>query len=114
MDRWLMATAVDAEALKQCSLHRCAQAIMRGLVRQLRPQVWSELALLRGGVVEWVREGCGFGGLGAPRPGFYPNTWNPQRDGPVRPLSAEARLPYFGFRLVRRLHKRQEEEENLW
>lgn len=115
MDRWLRAAPLDVEALTQCPLHRSAQAIVRGLLRQSRPRVWGELALLRGGVVEWVREGRGFGGLGAPRPGFHPNTWNPQRDAPVRPLRAEARLPYFGFRCVRRWHERQqEEEEDLW
>jgi len=114
MDRWLRAAPLDVELSKQCPMHHSAKAIVRGLLRQLRPTVWGELALLRKGVVEWVREDRGFGGLGAPRPTFYPNTWNPQRDEPVRPLRAEVRLPYFGFRCVRRLPERQKEEEDLW
>lgn len=89
------------ETLRSCPMHRAAHAILQGLLRQLEPESWGELALLRGGLIEWVRVGQGFAGLGAPRPQFYPNTFNPLHDDPVRPLR-EQRLPYFGFRLVYR------------
>lgn len=88
------------ETLTSCPMHRAAHAILRRLLRQLQPKSWGELALLRGGLIEWVRVGQEFAGLGAPRPQFLPNTFNPQHDDPVRPL--RKRVPYFGFRLVYR------------
>jgi formylglycine-generating enzyme required for sulfatase activity len=60
-----------------------------------------DLSLMQCGVVEWVRQGSAWVGLGAPRPEFHPNLWNPQVDE-VRPLRAGVRIPYFGCRLVRR------------
>jgi hypothetical protein len=115
IDRVLSQTPLDAQTVGKVasdSMHLTARRIVRRLVRQLKPQMWSELALLRGGVIEWVRVGTHFAGLGSPRPQFYPNTFNPQRDDPVRPLSQE-RLPYFGFRPVRRLSVDPEDEEEL-
>jgi hypothetical protein len=52
-------------------------------------------------VVEWVRQGQTWVGLGAPRPQFHPNLWDPLTNE-VKPLRLDERLPYFGFRLVRR------------
>jgi hypothetical protein len=60
-----------------------------------------DLSLLRGGLVEWVRRDQTWLGVGAPRPEFYPNLWDPLTNE-VKPLHADERLPYFGFRLVRR------------
>ncbi len=60
-----------------------------------------DLALMREGLVEWVGQGKTWAGLGAPRPGFFPNLWDPL-DHEVKPIRLDERLPYFGFRLVRR------------
>jgi len=69
-----------------------------------------ELSLMQGGLVEWVRygdngntgdNGDNWLGLGAPRPAFHPNLWDPAKNY-VRPLRPDKRLSYFGFRLVRR------------
>ena len=70
-------------------------------------KTWGGLTLSRGGVVEWVREGRAFGGLGTPRPGLLPNIYNPQLDvwHPAR-----RRLDYLGFRLIRRWPTEREED----
>ena len=60
-----------------------------------------EITLMRGGLVEWVRKNDAWIGLGAPRPSFYPNLWNPAHNH-VKPIHSERRMRYFGFRLVRR------------
>lgn len=61
----------------------------------------ADQGLFRGGIVEWVREGDGFVGLGAPSAEFLPNLWDPLADV-VRPLRPEERSRALGFRLVRR------------
>ena len=53
------------------------------------------------GVVEWAGKGGSWVGLGAPRPDFQPNLWNPLVEE-VRANRPGERLRYFGFRLVRR------------
>ena len=60
----------------------------------------QEYSLMRGGLVEWVRQGKQWVGLGAPRPQFQPNLWDPLTNE-VKPLQPRQRLPYFGFRLIR-------------
>jgi hypothetical protein len=40
-------------------------------------------------------------GLGSPRTEFQPNLWDPLTKE-VKPIDPNERLPYFGFRLVRR------------
>jgi hypothetical protein len=60
-----------------------------------------DFSLMRGGLVEWVRQGQSLVGLGAPRPAFQPNLWDPLTHT-VKPIHPDERLPYFGFRLVRR------------
>jgi hypothetical protein len=60
------------------------------------PPSLLDLSFMQGGVVEWVRQGNTWTGLGAPRPEFHPNLWNPQIDE-VRPLRAGARVPFFWF-----------------
>lgn len=60
-----------------------------------------EFMLMEGGLVEWVRDGAGYAGLGAPRPESHPNLWRPMSEV-VRPIRPTDRLPYFGFRLVKR------------
>lgn len=106
VDRFLLAqpfTAADAAALSaDVNLHRSAKLLLNVLL-QHAPQTWGQLALLRGGLLEWVSSGPKtFGGLGVPRPQFYSLIMNPQRDRPVTPLR-DGRYKYFGFRLVRPL-----------
>ncbi|HEX2987775.1 MAG TPA: SUMF1/EgtB/PvdO family nonheme iron enzyme [Chloroflexota bacterium] len=82
----------DLPAIAAGILHRLAAQIPTGSAR--------EFALLAGGVVEWVRRGDSWLGLGAPRYQFHRNAWNPLFNE-VRPIRAGDRLPFFGFRLVR-------------
>lgn len=82
-------------------LARPADQILQGLEKQLQPKEMLGLSLMRGGMVEWVREGNRWCGVGCPRPSLCPNVWNPLADV-VRPIRPADRLPYFGFRLVRR------------
>lgn len=67
----------------------------------VQPRTLLDLSLMRGGVVEWVQQSGAWLGLGAPRAEFYPNLWDPSADE-IKPLRTDVRLPYFGFRLVRR------------
>jgi len=71
------------------------------LMTQRRAHSLLDLSLMRGGVVEWVRQRNTWVGLGAPRPEFHANLWNPLEDM-VRPIRVGERLPYFGLRLMRR------------
>lgn len=82
-------------------VHPAARAIVELIVRQAQPRTWSELTLMEGGVIEWLRDGPVFGGFGKPRPQFLPNVFNPLYDDPRVPLHDD-RSPYFGFRLVHR------------
>lgn len=79
-----------------------ARAIVEQLLAQLPARSLLDLSLMRGGLVEWVREGAGWVGLGAPRPEFKAHLWDPLQDV-VRPVQAGERVGYFGFRLVRRM-----------
>lgn len=94
----------DAVSLRtDARLARSARALLSWWIDVRRPQRWSELALLQGGLLEWVRMGPrNFGGLGRPRPEFRGILINPQRDDPVKPIQ-QRRLAYFGARLVRSL-----------
>jgi len=78
-----------------------AGTVLAQLTRQLDPLLMADLALLRGGLVEWARQEQNWVGLGAPRPQFYSNLWDPLFNE-VKPIRPGERLPYFGFRLVRR------------
>lgn len=79
-----------------------ARVVLEKLTTHLQASSLCDLSLMRGGVVEWVRQRDSWVGLGAPRREFHPNLWNPLEDG-VRPIRATERLPYFGLRLVRGL-----------
>lgn len=78
-----------------------AGAILDTLADLLDPNSMLDFSLMRGGLVEWVRHGETLAGLGAPRPEFHPNLWEPLRHT-VTPIRPAERLPYFGLRLVRR------------
>jgi formylglycine-generating enzyme required for sulfatase activity len=93
------------EGLDNKRVHPAARAIVELIVSEAQPKTWGELALLRGGVIEWVREDENFKGLGAPRPQFLPSVFNPERDEPLFPLQ-DQRSRYFGFRLLQRRTKK--------
>jgi hypothetical protein len=68
--------------------------------RRDEPVTWADALLLVGGLVEWVREGAHYVGMGAPRAAFYPNLYRPPSTV-VRPISLDQRIRHFGFRCVR-------------
>jgi hypothetical protein len=78
-----------------------ADIILEGLERQIHIRSMLDFSLMRGGLVEWVWQGKDLVGLGAPRPEFHPNLWEPLLNE-IKPIHLDERLPYFGFRLVRR------------
>lgn len=82
--------------------HEEAMTILDRLNDQIHPVTALDVSLMRNGLVEWVREGDEFVGLGNPRQLLHPNLWNPLCDE-VRPISMEERILYFGLRLVRRM-----------
>jgi hypothetical protein len=114
LDTWrllaqlLLAAPLTPEAFNGIAgdnrLHAAARGTLLALWHHARPTTWGELALLRGGLLEWVRGGPAqpFGGLGEPRPRFHRIIFNPQRDAPTRPPGG-ARSRCFGARLVRPL-----------
>jgi hypothetical protein len=106
--RTMTDTLVTKNALREMDsdkAHPAARAIVESILNQAQPRTWAELALLRGGLIEWVHEGEGFKGLGIPRPQFLPAVFNPMRDEPLLPLQ-NGRSRYFGFRLVCRRSRR--------
>lgn len=78
-----------------------ARSIVRRLVEHFQPCAVVDLSLMRGGILEWVREGESWVGLGAPRVEVWPHLWDPLTDV-IRPARPGERLRHFGFRLVRR------------
>jgi formylglycine-generating enzyme required for sulfatase activity len=66
------------------------------------PTTLAELALMTGGVLEWVRDGAQWGGYGLPRPTLYDVLCDPLTCPPVLPMRATDRLGFFGIRAVRR------------
>jgi hypothetical protein len=78
-----------------------AAAFVAEWAKQMPGYLMLDLSLMRGGLVEWARQGRAWVGLGAPRPQFQPNLWDPLSHV-IRPLHPNERLPYFGFRLIRR------------
>lgn len=78
-----------------------ARAILHRLEEQTHIRSMLDYTLMRNGLVEWVRHQKTFVGLGQPRPSFHPNLWEPLAHT-INPIDTRERLPYFGFRLVRR------------
>lgn len=58
-----------------------------------------DFTLMREGLVEWVRDGSEYVGVGLPRSSFLANAYNPLND---KILRIEERVFCFGFRLIRR------------
>jgi hypothetical protein len=67
----------------------------------LNPNSMLDVSLMRHGLVEWVKKGKSYAGLGVPRPEFQGNLWDPMINE-IKPITLTDRVPYFGFRLVRR------------
>ncbi|PZN69060.1 MAG: hypothetical protein DM484_30465 [Candidatus Methylumidiphilus alinenensis] len=86
------------------SQQELATILLRRLQDQAQSQSLLDLSLLRGGLVEWVRDGDAWKGLGAPRHSFKPNLWNPLSDT-VQPIRTGQRLEFFGVRLVREMEQ---------
>lgn len=95
--------ALDAEP--PFAMGHIARTILRRIHEARRPHSLAALMLMRGGVLEWVREASsrysrrGFGGYGTPRMGFYPNNISPALDLPTHPSSDDA-LRFYGVRVV--------------
>jgi formylglycine-generating enzyme required for sulfatase activity len=107
IDRELLATPLTAgqttELESSPQLSRSARQMLHCILKHSPPN-WAGLALMRGGLLEWVSSGpMTYGGLGVPRPQYYSLIINPQRDRPVTPLRPD-RNKVFGFRLVRSLN----------
>jgi len=79
-----------------------ALKILQQLKEQLNPSAWLDLTLMMGGLTEWVLYKDRWVGLGSPRSEFYPNLWNPLSDI-VEPFLLDLRIPFFGFRLIRKI-----------
>ncbi|MBN1993204.1 MAG: SUMF1/EgtB/PvdO family nonheme iron enzyme [Anaerolineae bacterium] len=78
-----------------------AGAILDKFTAKLQARSMLDFSLMQHGLVEWARQGHSWVGLGAPRPKFQPHLWDPLSNE-VKPIRLDERLPYFGFRLVRR------------
>ena len=74
-----------------------ASHIWNQLARQ--SSTLKDLTLMHNGLIEWVKKGSKFVGLGSPRASFLHNVFNPMTDEWV-PL--KDRVFYLGFRLIRR------------
>ena len=118
VDRVLDATALNIDLLKASTVCPAARAILAQLLAQGNPRTWGELALLRGGVAEWVHwpeavlvhnHSTPFGALGKP-PG---TTWAPHVDLPSRPIISHHRNSLFGFRPIFRWAQ-LETANDLW
>jgi hypothetical protein len=82
-------------------------------LERLHPNSMLDVSLMRHGLVEWVRKDKSFVGLGVPRPEFQGNLWDPMVNE-VAPINLTARVPYFGFRLVRRSEWYLSDRETTW
>jgi hypothetical protein len=78
-----------------------SKAILERLSKQLDIRSLRDYSLMEGGLVEWVRQEKSLLGLGVPRPEFHANLWDPLVNE-IKPIRLDQRIPYFGFRLVRR------------
>lgn len=78
-----------------------AQIILQKFSEQLHLRSMRDFSLMQGGLVEWVRQGQEWVGLGTPRPEFHANLWDVLTHE-IKPIRLNQRVSYFGFRLVRR------------
>ena len=99
--RALKKTPLPRYSLSEELVDGPAEKIIDQLIDQVHTQVMVDLTLMPRGLVEWVRQGENLVGVGAPRPQFHPNLWD-SFSHEITPIDLSQRLPYFGFRLVRR------------
>jgi hypothetical protein len=85
--------------LLSCGMSESAGALINRLITFVKPSVLADLALIRGGILEWVRARGEPGGLGAPRPSFFSNTFDPYSDMPLKHFASE-RSGYYGLRVL--------------
>lgn len=78
-----------------------SDTILEKLETQIHIRTMLDYTLMQGGLVEWVWQDKNLVGLGVPRPKFHANLWNPLVNV-VKPIKPDQRIPYFGFRLIRR------------
>jgi len=96
-------TGLSFASLRRQPGTQTAGLLLERLAAQLRPRLPLDLLLLRGGVVEWVRDGKRWTGLGLPRQEFFPVLREPLAEtiDPILPLERRT-CCFFGLRLVRR------------
>lgn len=79
-----------------------ARRLWEDLLVERCPNNLLDFSLMRGGVIEWVRESAGASlGMGQPRESFRPGFHDALRDAPFTPPSLVRRSKFFGFRLMR-------------
>ena len=65
---------------------------------------WADRAFLRGGLVEWVRDGrepANWGGMGEAHPALSRSLTKVEQEDPIEPKDPHnVRVPHFGFRLL--------------
>lgn len=101
--RWMKGASVTVaqlSSLRDRRIHPAAMTILDSAARGGTPLMMAELSLMTGGVIEWVRDGHLFKGLGRPRARLLGNTFNVLRDDPIVPHGSRSR--YVGFRPIRR------------
>ena len=76
-----------------------AAKVMKSITKL--PGSFFDKTFMNNCLVEWVRDGKGFAGLGSPRPTFHENAYNPEVDI-WRPFNVNNRMHFFGLRAVRR------------
>lgn len=104
--RSIYTTLAAQASLSRHGLSRLETEPVRVILQQLLTQrpchSLLDLSVMCGGVVEWVRQSNTWLGLGAPRPEFHANLWDPLVDE-VKPVRWGERVRFFGFRLVQRV-----------
>ena len=89
------------ERMQTETLAPAAAGILRCLIAMVAPRNMAQFSMMASGVLEWVRDGESYGGLGSPRLSFAKLFCDPSYGDPVRSLRPGMRLHSFGFRLVR-------------
>lgn len=79
-----------------------AAKVMKSIARL--PGNFFDKTFMNNCLVEWVRKGNGFAGLGSPRSTFHENAYNPEVDI-WRPFNVNNRMHFFGMRGVMRIER---------
>ncbi len=76
-----------------------AAKVMKSITKL--PGGFFDKTLMNNCLVEWVRMGKEYAGLGSPRPAFHENVYNPESDI-WKPFNISNRMHFFGFRGIMR------------